>query len=621
MQLTHFYALIEKWPLMHELVTSKTIEPIDLAIAAKLLEEVAQPTEELVCFFCHLSSAIRTGHLCIEVNGDSVQPTPEEVWCTQENKTQEQEEIWKKQAQQWSQAVCQGVHQLPSALFQDVADQVPISAKPLCRQNHRYYFQRFWLKETELIERFHEVIQQKAVLDLDPHFVEERLKELADRGELLKEQAQAVLSACKYPLTIICGGPGTGKTYTAGKLVKILWSCLSNDQKDKFEIALAAPTGKAAANLQQSLVKTIGDIPRLKQVKAKTLHALLGIRSSRRHFAPPILTEDLIIVDECSMIDLELMTALLKAIKPGARLILLGDPAQLPPVESGAVFKDIVQVLKGGKDPAYHPIELKQCLRAELKEIAEFASTIQRGKASEIYPFFKASISFQDIREGFTSTKEFHRALLRHAKEFMDKPFDAEAPETMFEAFYQFRILTPLRQGPFGVDFLNDLFKNYFEKKNRSGSYFAAPITIKKNDSQFELFNGETGILMTQKRDKQALSIPFQQGDYALFSDGNGGFRKIPAVLLPPFDYAYCLSVHKSQGSEFDHVLFLLPEGADYFGREVLYTAVTRAKKKLEIWSHKEILEKTLKKCSLRLSGIFQRLALVKPESDPLAES
>jgi exodeoxyribonuclease V alpha subunit len=191
----------------------------------------------------------------------------------------------------------------------------------------------------------------------------------------------------------------------------------------------------------------------------------------------------------------------------------------------------------------------------------------------------------------------------------MDK-LSETSPEALFNAFNQFRILSPLRQGPFGVNALNELFKRHFEKQAKHRLSFIAPITIMKNDAQFGLSNGEIGILIRQNREPQPFDSLFQEGDYALFIGEQGIVRSLPAILLPAFEYAYCMSVHKSQGSEFEHVLLLLPEGAEIFGKEGLYTGVTRAKKGLEIWSSQETFKKILMKHSHRLSGIKLRTCL-----------
>ncbi len=181
--------------------------------------------------------------------------------------------------------------------------------------------------------------------------------------------------------------------------------------------------------------------------------------------------------------------------------------------------------------------------------------------------------------------------------EHVDYPwkYDEQNPKELLEAFQRFRILTPLRKGPYGVETLNrTLVRHYLSKTDQ---WFVAPIMLVNNDYRLELWNGEVGILVRRK------SEHIQEGDFAIFPKRG----KVPALLLPKYEYAYCLSVHKSQGSEFDHVLLLMPEGSEVFGRELLYTAATRARKKLEVWGSDEVLEKTINTQSHRLSGISHR--------------
>ena len=199
------------------------------------------------------------------------------------------------------------------------------------------------------------------------------------------------------------------------------------------------------------------------------------------------------------------------------------------------------------------------------------------------------------------NVKGVYQSLLKHLDEAFVNPVELiEEPELLLKAFNRFRILSPLRQGPYGVEEINSLFlKNAL--KRCTGSRFIAPIMIVKNNYSLGLFNGEVGVLVCHPKGAEG---HFQVGDYAIFpSNEKEGVRKVSALLLPRFDYAYCLSVHKSQGSEFDHVLVLNPQRSANFGRKVLYTAVTRARQSLEIWGSDQELIKTIANHDQRLSG------------------
>ena len=169
----------------------------------------------------------------------------------------------------------------------------------------------------------------------------------------------------------------------------------------------------------------------------------------------------------------------------------------------------------------------------------------------------------------------------------------------LLEQFSRFRILTPMRNGPFGVDALNSIILQTMSGKTSLNGCFIAPIMVMQNDYRLGLFNGEMGLIVKER-----------ETEFALFSSRDSGqkFRKIPVILMPRFEYVYCLSVHKSQGSEFDHVVLLLPDGTQSFGREALYTGVTRAKRRLEIWSSPQVLSQMMKQRSVRESGVIKRL-------------
>jgi exodeoxyribonuclease V alpha subunit len=244
------------------------------------------------------------------------------------------------------------------------------------------------------------------------------------------------------------------------------------------------------------------------------------------------------------------------------------------------------------------PVELKTCRRAELKAITELATFIKEGNADEALAFLTSRDWLQAIDTPQALVQTF-------APRFQAICESGSSPEELLNLFNSFRILTPLRRGAWGTEALNAAFKKHLYRALRHHSFFIAPIMITKNDADLGLFNGEVGLLMRRYGDEEL----FQEGDYALFS-GTEGLRRLPAVTLPQFEYAYCLSVHKSQGSEFGEVALLLPEGSEAFGREVLYTGITRAVRGVTIYSTPEIVTQTVRQPSLRLSGVAERFHL-----------
>lgn len=354
---------------------------------------------------------------------------------------------------------------------------------------------------------------------------------------LTAEQNQALANVLTHPLSLITGGPGTGKTYTAAQIVKAL----------QTSTILTAPTGKAASHLQSQIEGPI---------RCGTLHSLLGVRSPLDYWDEIEAFEaELVIVDECSMIDPPLFARLLSAIGPNTRLVLMGDSNQLPAVEGGSIFADLII------SNCIPTAKLTQCMRSDRQEILQLASAILSGTAADI----------RTIDLGFAegNIDTIYQKLWHHVKD---------------RDFGRFRILSTLRKGPLGVDALNGMLYERFSKQTNE-----FPIMIKRNDNRTGLSNGDTGIL---------------RGNEAYFS----GDRRFVLHELPPYEYAYCLSVHKSQGSEYEQVLFLIPDGSEAFGKEVLYTAVTRAKMTLDIDGNPTQIAAAMSRSSGKSSGICQKL-------------
>lgn len=572
------------WPTV-----GSSLPYVDYALACHFLKNHPEAEEASAALIGYLSLAAREGHLCVHIDEKNIFPPPHQ--------------LLESSCPQFEALLVQGSKQLPQDLFTDVSskDLRTVPSSPVCRLGSLFYLQRYWQQESRVISHFYQIADRQPEIRLDSQSVEGALHILVSNGKLLLEQAQAIRLACSGSFTIIAGGPGTGKTYTAGELIKIFWSSIDDKQRKECKIALAAPTGKAAANLQKSLSRAVYELEGFPLIHAKTLHSLLGIRSSIPSEEPEKLNADLILIDESSMIDVHLMAHLLASIKQGARLILLGDPHQLPPVSAGMLFADLVLC------PKVRSVMLSKCLRSELHSLLQFAEKVNQGDSqgalrqlsAQANGISRLALDEVPIRATYEKILDF------------SLPFFLEAykgtPEQMLEAFGYFRILCPLRQGPFGVDALNELFVQRMMQNKKNEEWFVAPILLVSNDSRFDLSNGEVGVLV-RRMPKDKKDDRIREGDYALFTSREGETRKLPALLLSKFEYAYCLSVHKSQGSEFDRVLLLMPEGSQRFGREVLYTAVTRARKQLDIWTSDAILQETISEKSHRLSGLSMRL-------------
>lgn len=566
------------WPFLNQLLSLGILEKIDLAIAEFLLKNKSNPSDDLAAFLCHLNSSVRAGYICVQIDDNKITPSPIETWKFDPANISLNESL----LNQLEAAICRG------AL---VAKTLTEGEHPsLYQESNSTYFNRQWSFKMAFQHEHEVLLNQPASPSLDDTIVKKLLEEAITSKKLLPEQAAAVSSGCFNRLTLIAGGPGTGKTYTAGHLINMVLKALPENEKAHFHISLAAPTGKAAANLYHSIQKATAELASSCDLHATTLHRLLGIRNLKPKQG--LLPADLLLIDESSMIDLELMVHLFKAIKPNARLILLGDPHQLPAIAPGTPFSDMVTQFKNKN--LSNLVELNICRRTDLQSIISLAQMIKSNQLGDAYRLLNSGIPGISLTPLYESIGQLHQQLLTHAYPFFAQMQHETNPEQILKAMQQFRILSPIRQGPYGVEALNQLFYTQLARSKQLASMPKfIPIMITKNDPKLDLSNGETGVLVHGKNRNLEFSKkgmdPSQSGDLAFFIDKQTGqLKKIPALLLPTFEYAFCISVHKSQGSEFDHVLLLIPPGNHSIRPEMLYTAVTRAKQKLEIWAKKE---------------------------------
>jgi exodeoxyribonuclease V alpha subunit len=573
------------WALVETMIDHGQLIYSDYFLAETLLKGIEAPSEAVAVFICYLSFATRTGHLCVIVNKSSIHPPIDSLWSKSECEEIDLQEI--------EQLIIQGASHLPQELVYTPEEE---SRKPICQDQDYYYLQKYWHYEKQFMEKLHTLIATPSILSPDNESIDTSIKEMVDEKRLLPEQAKAIQQGCTQTLTIITGGPGTGKTYTAGHLIRIFYESLSEKDKERCQITLAAPTGKAAANLQKSLLQSIGNELQSRSLQAKTIHSLLLDKRNRSLSPQGFLHSNFLLIDECSMIDARMMTKLFRSLRPGTKVILLGDKYQLPPVEVGSLFADLTEAISSSV------VQLKKCLRADMQGLVDFAQAINHGDSQVVIDSIDKSqcIKRLHINTDLSVTKKQKMLLQEIIPQYKAVTRNVEDILELLKAYQKYRVLCPMRHGPFGVDTLNALINHEISKHSQ-----CIPIMITKNDYNLNLFNGETGLLIKQNKDHPDL----QKGDYGAFIVYDREMqtevvRKVPALLLPTFEYAYVMSVHKSQGSEFQHVFMLLPDGAEVFGREVLYTAATRAKQQLSIWGENHTIEETLKNVSERVSGI-----------------
>jgi exodeoxyribonuclease V alpha subunit len=467
-------------------------------------------------------------------------------------------------------------------------------------------------------------------------------------------QKIAVLTALLGNLTIISGGPGTGKT-TA--IVNLL-ACLLEENPD-CRIALAAPTGKAAAAITDTIRRRAAHLPEriigLLPQKSFTVHRLLEVlpNGGFRHDAGNPLPIDVLIVDEASMLDLALATRLIEAVPISARIILVGDKDQLAAVESGAVFAEL------SADPFMSDARVGLLAAACAVEAAAIQAPRQPGGAGEVagagkpagsgltdsvvwlrknYRFagdspigrLAAEINAGDavaaltrLRQGAdsltwiadgaaTPSKDSQSALRSRYAPYLEAwRSEVHHPGLVTAAFGRFRALCAVRDGARGTQAINRLVSAWFRRElghpldpgAPSDWYPGRPVIVLRNDYVLRLFNGDIGIVLPDAGGN--LMVYFPDPD----SGSDSGFRAIPPVRLPEHETAFAMTVHKAQGSEFDEVLVMLPaEPNRVLTRELLYTAVTRARARVTVMGGAEVVERTILTATERVSGLMARL-------------
>ena len=534
---------------LSSLQASGAISPIDVHLT-KLASRLTDESRAEV----HLAMALASqwpqrGHVCV----DLATLVQDDLWESQEIEPQE-EDIVLPQTTDWiaslqdSKAIGSPTEQTPFVLWQD----------------RWLYLRRHWGYEHEIASRL------ETWLEEEPSPAAETLSD--DKQEL------AVQLAAAHPFFILTGGPGTGKTTT---VLRILGHLLS--LQPDLNIALAAPTGKAALRLQESIASGLGRldvdevIAAALPTTAHTLHRLLGYQRHKttfRHHVENPLPYDMIIVDEASMMDLALFAKLLRALKPGTRLLLIGDREQLPSVDAGAVFKALCA--DGSPMPR---VELTRNYRfAQDAGLGALAVAIRDGDADLTERLLTDDEDTTCSLESLPNPSQMRDDLWLRLEAYLKGLANCLEPEKAFAHLDQLRILCAHRTGPYGAEAINDCVHDLLATRTRQSRtqrwYPGRPILITENDYAVELFNGDTGIL-----------LPWNGKLHAFFRTGNGDYRRIPPARLPAHESAYAMTVHKSQGSEFDNVLLVLTDQASrLLTRELLYTGVTRAKNAVSIW-------------------------------------
>ena len=540
----------------------------------------------LSIFFAFILSATQLGHICVRINGAKIYPDIPSIWPLDNSPLN---------------------YAAVKKMMLTVVNQVDFAAltPALINFHNCFYIPKCFQGETRVVNFFIEEAQkfdQGPILEnLDLNTLYTNIKKILLSKRVSLQQSQAILNVIYSSVALITGGPGTGKSYTAIYLIKILDESISRSQidpKKAFKVVICAPTGKAAANFQKSLASL-----NLKNssIETKTLHSLLGVNKPIQEFSD----YDLIIVDEASMIDLNLMSQLLEFKKKNSRVVLIGDVDQLPAVGSGNIFADLISFVKNIQHqiPANFFIThtaLDKCQRTDEVDLLKSASLIKKGNVNGFFELTNGGLS-NFIRVKLKASRAETEGELANLLKpvVVDLKSAGNSIDMIYDAFNKFKILSPLKSGCWGVDFINELVHKQLRKL---GINFFSPIIINENDRSLNIYNGDMGLLYTDPLN------PAKNLAYFKERGEKEQWRRIFPQLIPSFNYAYCMSIHKSQGCEFENIAVFLPEENSFISRELLYTAVTRARKKVYLFAEDSAITACLLRKSYRKSNILTRL-------------
>ncbi|MFG1930033.1 exodeoxyribonuclease V subunit alpha [Mycobacterium sp. NPDC048908] len=532
-----------------ELAINDVFEPADVHVAQRLTALREETDERVALAIAYLVRALRGGSVCVDLKSDELVDLAQAVRA--------------------------------SPLLTD---------PPILRlDDDLLYLDRYWLEEQQVCDDILAMVTPRAAVpppDIDRLF-----------PDGFEEQRAAAELALSQGLTVLTGGPGTGKTTTVARLLASLTS------GNRLRIALAAPTGKAAARLHQAVQLEVArlaptDQQALSGLHATTLHRLLGSRpdtSARfRHHRGNRLPHDVIVVDETSMVSLTMMARLLEAVRPDARLVLVGDPHQLASVEAGAVLADLVDGLGEAKIAA-----LKTSHRFG-ESIGELASAIRLGDADRAVEVLRAGGEHIEWLQPDDSRDKLRKVLVQQAITLRTAALlgDQNAALAVLD---EHRFLCAHRRGPFGVAYWNRQVERWLTEETGeaiwSAWYPGRPLLVTANDYGLGLYNGDTGVTMV--RDDMLRAVI-----------GDASFA---TSRLADVETMHAMTIHKSQGSQADDVTVLLPqEDSRLLTRELFYTAVTRAKERVRVVGGEAAVRAAIERRAVRASGLAQRLRAVK---------
>ncbi len=533
--------------------------------------------------------------------------------------TSELDEAGDLQALPWPD-VTDWIAQLSTSPLVAVGDGGP-NDRPLRLDGARLYLDRYWREErriaADLLDR-----SRSPVPGVDAELLASGLERLfPGSAPDLQRQASAAVVNCRF--AVVAGGPGTGKTTTVARILALLCEHAAAEGRSPPRVALTAPTGKAAARLQEAVHAEAATMPVsgetrhwLLGLSASTLHRLLGWRPGGRtrfrHDRSNPLPHDLVVVDETSMVSLSLMVKLVEAVRSDARLVFVGDPDQLASVEAGAVLGDIVGPA-GDADPPATTIGRGIVVLRKVHRfggmIADLAAAIQRGDAQDAVGVLRAGGDVvrwieADVGDGRVpaALEPVRDTVIAAGRRVVDaaRAGDARAALAGLRAM---RVLCAHRLGPYGVAAWTGHVERWLETAidgygDGGQSYVGCPLLVTQNDHALRLYNGDTGVVVDAGEGRAVAA--FERGQELL---------EVSPRRLAAVDTVHAMTVHKSQGSQFDAVAVILPDPASpILTRELLYTAVTRAQTQLTVIGLEESVRAAVEHPIARATGLRERI-------------
>jgi len=589
--------------IQNSLKDSGYFSPLHLYFS-QFITQLAQTDNDFLFLAAALVSLwTERGHICLDLSTIANKPlahiiqTDDVVYHSENNIICPPLSIWIKQL-------------LASPVIGEPGERKPF----VLDQKYRLYLYRYWEYEHKLIYYIRKHIKKKFLINQE--VLNEGLAKHFPHSDCSDLQYQAAKMAVNQGMSIISGGPGTGKTTVVVKILALLYE----NYGPKYKIAIVAPTGKAAARLEKSIKDNKQNLACREDIlssipeKTATIHRLLGSISNSPYFVHnenKNLDLDAVIVDEASMVDLPLMSKLFQALPISTRIILLGDRDQLASVAPGSVLGDLCEsqphfLTNNNKTIADCTVILKKSYRFhENSAIAKVSQLVNKGKGEKTFqymaPMFTSSeIIWHDLPSSNTLENDLKAFILSGFQDYLNAKDVGDANHL----FNKFRILCVLNNGPYGVHAINRLTERILYQQKWINPtmrwYHKQPIMITQNNYTLNLYNGDTGIIY-QYYDPNTKHSSLR----AYFFESNGIIRHCIPARLSHCETVFAMTVHKSQGSEFDDVLLILPDHpSPILTRELIYTGITRAKKRVHIWGKQSIYSWAVKKRIRRTSGL-----------------